>query len=118
MLASAFAAAALAAAITAAPAPAVEQKDVASPWQALEPGLEYALFDGPAADVGDRKIAVLRIDPARFELRLLNASAPNEGELRTARAWAYRAGASAAINASMFQEDFRSSVSLMRTATT
>lgn len=115
MLASAFAAAALAAAITAAPAPAVEQKDVASPWQALEPGLEYALFDGPAADVGDRKIAVLRIDPARFELRLLNASAPNEGELRTARAWAYRAGASAAINASMFQEDFRSSVSLMRT---
>jgi hypothetical protein len=116
MLASALAAAlALAASPQAAAAPAAEQKDLAVLWQALEPGLEYALLDGPPADAGDRKIAVVRIDPARFELRLLNASAPGEGEVRTARAWAYRAGASAAINASMFQEDYRSSVSLMRT---
>jgi hypothetical protein len=85
------------------------------PWQALEPGLEHALFDGPPAEAGDGKIAIVRIDPARFELRLLNASAPGEGQLRTARAWAYHAGASAAINASMYQEDYRSSVSLMRT---
>jgi phosphodiester glycosidase len=119
MLASALAAAALAALIAsprlAAAAPAREQKEGASPWQALEAGLDYALFDGPPADAGDRKIAVVRIDPARFELRLLNASAPGEGDVRTARAWAYRAGASAAINASMFQEDYRSSVSFMRT---
>lgn len=86
-----------------------------SPWQALEPGLEYALFDGPPAERGDRKIAVVRLDPARFDLKLFNASAPGEGQLRTARAWAYRAGASAAINASMYQEDYRSSVSLMKT---
>ncbi len=86
-----------------------------SPWQRLEAGLEYALFDGPAADRGDGKIAVVRIDPAHFELRLLNASAPGEGALLTARAWAARAGASAAINASMYQEDYSTSVSLMRT---
>ena len=86
-----------------------------APWQSLEPGLEYALFDGPAADLGDGKIAVVRIDPARFELRLLNASAPGQGTSLTARAWAARAGASAAINASMYQEDYRTSVSLMRT---
>jgi phosphodiester glycosidase len=119
MLASALAAAALAAQ-SASPQPAAagpgsEQRAAASPWQALEPGLDYALLDGPPAETGDRKIAVVRIDPARFELRLLNASAPGEGEIRTARAWAYRAGASAAINASMLQEDYRSSVSLMRT---
>lgn len=98
---------ALVAAIVCAQAPA--------PWQALEPGLEYALLDGPPSDRGDGKIAVVRIDPARFELRLLNASAAREGALLTARAWARRAGASAAINASMYQEDYRTSVSLMRT---
>jgi Phosphodiester glycosidase len=118
MLASALAATALAA-LTASPeptaAPPGAERADGSPWQALEPGLEYALLDGPPADSGDRKIAVVRIDPARFELRLVNASAPGEGEIRTARAWAYRTGASAAINASMYQEDYRSSVSLMRT---
>lgn len=85
------------------------------PWQALDPGLELGIFDGPPAVAGDGKIAVVRIDPARFELRLRAASAPGEGALRTARDWALRAGASAAINASMYQEDYRTSVSLMRT---
>jgi uncharacterized protein YigE (DUF2233 family) len=99
---------ALMAAIACAQAPAAA-------WQALEPGLEYALLDGPPSDRGDGKIAVVRIDPARFELRLLNAAAPGEGTLLTARAWAYRTGAAAAINASMYQEDYRTSVSLMRT---
>ncbi len=84
-------------------------------WQALEKGLELGMFDGPPTSRGDGKIAVVRIDPARFDLRLLNSSAPGEGALLTARAWAYRAGASAAINASMFQDDYRTSVSLMRT---
>jgi len=96
-------------------APDAAARGATSPWQTLEPGLEYGLFDGPPSTVGDRKIAVVRIDPARFELRLLNASAPDEGQLRSVRGWAYRAGASAAINASMYQEDYRSSVSLMRT---
>lgn len=85
-------------------------------WQALEPGLEWTLLDGPPSDgIADGKIAVVRIDPARFELRLANASAPGQGGLLSARAWAYRTGASAAINASMYQEDYRTSVSLMRT---
>jgi hypothetical protein len=111
MLATLLAAAAvLASASAAAPPPAGQ-----APWQALEPGLETALLDGPPGAGGDRKIAVVRIDPTRFELRLLAASAPGEGTMRTAREWAYRAGASAAINASMYQEDFRTSVSLMRT---
>ncbi len=90
------------------------QAPAAPAWQALEPGLEYVLLDGPPSDgVGDGKIAAVRIDPARFELRLASASA-GEGGLLTAREWAYRTGASAAINASMYQEDYRTSVSLMR----
>ncbi len=91
------------------PPPAAQQ----APWQALEPGLDVADLQGPPAD-GDRKITVVRIDPTRFELRLLSASAPGEGGPRTARAWAYRSGASATINAAMYQEDYRTSVSLMR----
>jgi len=91
------------------------QAPAAPAWQALEPGLEYALLDGPPSDgEGDGKIAAVRIDPARFELRLASASAPGQGALLTARDWAYRTGASAAINASMYQEDLRTSVSLMK----
>ena len=86
-----------------------------SPWEALEPGLEVGVFDGPTTASGDGKITVVRVDPARFDLRLLNASAPGEGSLRSVRAWAERAGAVAAINASMYQEDYRTSVGLMRT---
>ncbi|MFT3916452.1 MAG: phosphodiester glycosidase family protein [Anaeromyxobacteraceae bacterium] len=81
-------------------------------FEALEPGLELASFEGPTAD---GEITVARLDPYRFELKLLAATMPGEGTLRSARAWAYRAGASAAINAAMYQEDHRTSVSLMRT---
>jgi len=84
----------------------------AAAFEALEPGLELATFEGPTPD---GEIAVVRLDPNRFELRLLTASMPGEGTLRSARAWAYRTGASAAINAAMYQEDHRTSVSLMRT---
>jgi hypothetical protein len=84
-------------------------------WRTLEPGLETGLFDGPPGAMGDGKIAVVRIDPDIFELRLLNASAPDQGAPHSARAWADRVGASAVINASMYQQDYRTSVSLMRT---
>jgi hypothetical protein len=86
-----------------------------SGWRTLEPGLETGLFDGPSGALGDGKIAVVRIDPGIFELRLLNASAPGQGAPLSARGWADRAGASAVVNASMYQEDYRTAVSLMRT---
>jgi hypothetical protein len=114
MLAAAIAALMCADAVTATTV-AAQPQAAQAPWQALEPGLDLAVLDGPPAGAGDRKITVVRIDPARFELRLLAASAPGEGSLRTARDWAYRVGASATINASMYQEDYRTSVSLMRT---
>ncbi len=86
-----------------------------SGWRTLEPGLEIGMFDGPPGAVGDGKIAVVRIDPGIFELQLLNSSAPGQGVPLSARAWANKAGASAVINASMYQEDYRTAVSLMRT---
>lgn len=102
-------------ALQAAAAPAGEAARGPSPFAALEPGLELALLPGPPAEEGDGLVAVVRIDPARFELRLLNASAPGEGNPRSVRDWAFRAGASAAINASLYQADWRTATGLMRT---
>lgn len=93
----------------ASPAPA------AAPWERLEPGLEIAAFPSRLAAAGDRRVNVLRIDPARFRLRLMTASSEPEGRPRTVRDWAERYHLTAAINASMYQADLRSSVSLMLT---
>jgi Phosphodiester glycosidase len=94
-------------AVTAAAAPA-------EGFTALEPGLDLGVFAGPSPTRGDGKIWVARVDPARFELKVVNASA-GDGRPRTVRAWAVGAGAAAAINASMFQTDGLTSVGLMRT---
>ena len=101
---------------TTSPAPP-ETPPPATPWRMLEPGLELGEFTSPRASFpADPLVRVVRIDPERFELRLLNASAPGEGKARTARGWATSHGLVAVINASMYQGDLRSSVSLMRTA--
>lgn len=86
-------------------------------WETLEPGLELADFAMPVASTtGDSRVTVLRADMAAFELRLLSASAPGQGQSRSARAWCEREGLLAAINASMYQTDLKTSVSFMRTA--
>src|SRR5262245_30266655 len=88
----------------------------AEPWRALEPGLDLGEFPSPqTSERGDSIVRVLRVDPKQFELRLMNASAPDQGRALTARAWCERGGLVAAINASMYQTDHRTSVSLMRT---
>lgn len=86
------------------------------PWRQLEPGLELGVFPAPrASTVGDSLVRVLRIDPGRFRFHLLNASTGPDGKPRTARGWCEEEGMVAAINASMYQMDHRTSVSLMRT---
>jgi uncharacterized protein YigE (DUF2233 family) len=85
-------------------------------WQKLAEGLELGIFSAPhSSDIGDSRIRVLRIDPQHFQLKLLNASASEDGRPLSAKQWCRQNGLIAAINASMYQEDYRSSVSLMRT---
>jgi hypothetical protein len=87
-----------------------------SKWQQLAPGLELGVFLSPhRSEIGDSLIRVLRVDPQRYAFRLLNASAPGRGKLLTAKEWCHQNGLAAAINASMYQTDYRTSVSLMRT---
>lgn len=91
----------------------VHAKDV---WLHLETGLDLGTFPSPQpSETGDSLIRVLRIDPAFFSLRLLNASAPGQSRSRGAREWALDNGLAAAINASLFQADNKTSTSLMRT---
>lgn len=87
-----------------------------SAWQELEPGLELAELAAPVkSESGDSVIRVLRIDPKFFQLRLLNASFSPDKKTLSAREWSERHHLVAAINASMYQEDFLKSVSLMKT---
>ena len=87
-----------------------------SDWQKLAQGLELGIFDASlTSEIGDSKVRVLRIDPQHYRLRLLNASATENGRPLSARQWSQQNDLVAAINASMYQEDYKSSVSLMRT---
>ncbi|HEV8700299.1 MAG TPA: phosphodiester glycosidase family protein [Candidatus Polarisedimenticolia bacterium] len=98
-------------------APGLPSVDPTAAWRSLEPGLDLGEFLSPRrSDRGDSIVRVLRADPLRFELRLLNASAPGQGRALTAREWSLRGGLAGAINASMYQADHRTSVSLMRTS--
>lgn len=87
-------------------------------WQRLADGLELGIFDSPqSAEIGDSKIRILRIDPAYYELKLLNASVSKKGRSLSAKQWCRQNGLVAAINASMYQADYKTSVSFMRTRT-
>jgi hypothetical protein len=72
-------------------------------WRPLAPGLEHGQAVLPA-DIGDRQLHILRIDPAHFRFVLASAAAVGGGP-RTARRWAEERGLSAVINAGMFQPD-------------
>ena len=87
-------------------------------WQQLDKGFELGIFLSPQpAEVGDSLVRVLRINPKYYRFQLLNASAIKDGIPLTPKQWCQRNGLIAAINPSMFQTDYKTSVSLMRTKT-
>jgi hypothetical protein len=84
-------------------------------WQAVAPGLEVGRFPSPRpAAVGDSVVTVVRVDPKRYPLRLLSAKLLGLPRNPTAEEWARDHGVLAVINASMFQDDHRTSVGYMR----
>jgi hypothetical protein len=93
------------AAAAAAPACAYADPAASSPvvWRMLAPGLEHGQAVLPA-EVGDRELHVVRIDPAHFRFVLASVAAAGGG-YRTARSWAAERGFSAVINAGMFRPD-------------
>lgn len=84
-------------------------------WEKLDKGLEYATLDAPAkSSIGDSKIRVLRINPRHYSFHLVNVSENDENSAMSVRGWAKKNDFVAAINASMFQRDMRTSISFMR----
>lgn len=80
----------------------------AAPWRTLEPGLELRWLIA-----GDSRIAVVRIDPARWELRLVGRSQTGDSAGKTARKWAEGHGLAAVINAGMFATDYETHIGYM-----
>ena len=89
----------------------------AAQWRTLEAGLEFGSFPSPHyKHLGGSVVNVLRIDLKRFELCLLNAAHPQQGSMLTAKGWAQKENLLAVINAAMYQADYRTSVSHMKTS--
>jgi len=84
-----------------------------SPWVALGGGLELGRF--PLAGLGSppAQVQILRIDPRRWELTLHGLPSGESGGY-TAREWSRREGLVAAINAGMYQADYRTHSGYMR----
>ena len=85
-------------------------------WQQLDKGLELGTFlASRPSEMGDSLIRILRIDPQRYKFMLFNASAIKNGFALSAKQWCLQNGLVAAVNAAMYQTDYKTSVSLMRT---
>ena len=85
-----------------------------SPWQIIDEGLAVANFDAPEkSDAGDSKVTVIRMDPDRYDLKLLCASEHNNERL-TPKEWCDTYHLVAAVNAGMYQEDGITSVGYMK----
>ncbi len=81
-------------------------------WQILDKGIFYANFQG-TYKTHDFDIYILKIDPAYYSLQLLMASKSKQPP-KTLEEWAQRYSLIAAINASMFWKDQKTSTGYMR----
>lgn len=75
-------------------------------WVALGGGLELGRFTLTGFGPPPAQVQVLRVDPRRWELKLHGLPSGESGGY-TAREWSRREGFAAAINAGMYQEDYR-----------
>jgi hypothetical protein len=75
-------------------------------WKTVEPGMELRFLEAQKEGVQSAsRIAVLRIDPALWDLKVLGTSRTGESAGHTARDWCQRHNLTAAINAGMFGTD-------------
>lgn len=88
-----------------------DARDRRGPWTELEPGLEVARFDSRVlSEGGAGDLTVLRVDPGRWDLRLLTAEQVGGGQARTVQQWCEDFDLAAAVNAGMFQQDGKTHV--------
>lgn len=90
-------------------------------WRTLAPGLDIGIFaatgspGSASGGSGTGRITVLRIDPARWDLEFAGLSQEKETAVgRTARQWSKERKFTAAINAGMFDRDYRTHIGYLR----
>ena len=83
-------------------------------WKELAPGLHLAELKSPQkSPVCNYPITVLKIDPKPYGLKLISAS-EHGCKSKSARTWADEFGLAAAINASMYAQDHKTSTGYMK----
>jgi len=93
--------------------PPLRQAEPAANWRALGEGIEYATFSFGGNQSNDGLLHVVRVLPAKVELRVLLASETG-GKRRTAGDWSKEYGLTVAMNAGMFDKDHLSNVGYLR----
>ena len=83
-----------------------------SGWKTVAPGMELRFL--VAQKEGVQRIAVLRIDPALWDLEVVGTSRTGESTGHTARDWAQLHNLTAAINAGMFGTDQKTHLGYLR----
>lgn len=84
-------------------------------WRTVDRGVDVAEVRSPVpSSLGDSTIAVVRVDPAMQELKLLGAKALGLERGMRADEWVARHGLSGAINASMYRDDHLTPLSYMK----
>ena len=84
-------------------------------WKAVEQGMELRFLEAQKEGVqSNSPIAILRIDPALWDLEVLGTSRTGESSGHTARDWCQRHNLTAAINAGMFGTDQKTHVGYLQ----
>jgi len=80
-------------------------------WNELEPGLEVGRFDPERLQAAPQgELVVLRIDPHKWDLKLLLRRDEEGDRPRKPQQWCREFGLEAAINAGMYQENYSTNV--------
>jgi len=86
-----------------------------SGWKTVEPGMELRFFEARKEGAqNNSRIAVLRIDPALWDLEVWGTSRTGESTGHTARDWCQSHNLTAAINAGMFVTDQKTHLGYLR----
>jgi len=86
----------------------------ASDWKGIAPGMDlrYVSAKNPSS-VGDSRIVILRMDPGQWQLEAAGITQTRESAGHTARDWSRSRNFSAAINAGMFDKDYKTHLGYM-----
>jgi len=83
-------------------------------WKGIAPGMDlrYVTAKKPSS-VGDSRIVILRLDPSQWRLEAVGITQTGESTGHTARDWSRSHNFSAAINAGMFDKDYKTHLGYM-----